>query len=171
MLTSQKPNPVVSATILLALFSLGLPDWAVAAPHETALEVSGGKIAFTETTETFAGGTARFYVTPRVSLGPEISFIQGDNHTHWMATGNLTLDFLTQRSERHFIPFAVVGGGLFETREKFNNQTLTSREGAFTAGTGIRLLLGDHVTLGADIRIGWELHVRVGGSLGVRLGN
>ena len=167
MLKSRRPKTVASASILLVLLGFGLP---AAAAQETALEVSGGKVAFTETTETFAGGAARFYVTPRISLGPEISFIQGDNHTHWTATGNLTLDFITQRSGRHFIPFAVVGGGLFETREKFTNQTFTSREGAFTAGTGIRLLLGDRITLGGDIRIGWELHVRAGGTLGVRLG-
>jgi hypothetical protein len=46
----------------------------------------------------------------------------------------------------------------------------TSTEGAFTAGGGVRTLLGDRIILGGDVRIGWELHIRVGGTIGVRFG-
>jgi len=36
--------------------------------------------------EGFVGGAARFYVLPRISVGPEIAYIQGDNHSHLSLT-------------------------------------------------------------------------------------
>ena len=43
-------------------------------------------------------------------------------------------------------------------------------EGAFTAGGGVRAFASDRVTVGIDARVGWELHLRVNGFVGVRLG-
>jgi len=63
----------------------------------------------------------------------------------------------------------VAGGGLFQTRERFPVGTFTSSEGAFTAGGGVRAALGQRVTVGVDTRVGWELHLRVSGLIGVRL--
>jgi hypothetical protein len=136
------------------------------------IEFSGGSIAFTEETESFVGGAARFYVLPRVSLGPEITHILADSHSHLMVTGNVVFDFLRPDGgqPRRFTPFGVVGVGIFQTRNQFPIANFTSTEAAFTAGAGIRTLLGNRVTLGGDLRVGWELHVRAGGTIGVRLG-
>jgi hypothetical protein len=43
-------------------------------------------------------------------------------------------------------------------------------EGAFTAGGGVRALVGPRVFVGAEARVGWELHLRLNGIIGVRLG-
>ena len=68
-------------------------------------------------------------------------------------------------------PFAVVGAGIFRTREMFaNNVIFTSTERAFTAGGGVRALAVKYVSVGAEARVGWELHVRLNGFVGVRLG-
>jgi len=156
---------------LLLLLIVGATPLAAQNP-EPVVEVSGGALAFTEATEPFAGTAARFYVSPRISLGPEITFIFGNNHSHLMLTGNAWFDFLGPRSgqPRRVTPFGVVGGGLFHTREQFSVGNFNSTEGAFTAGGGIRTLLGNRVTLGADLRVGWELHVRAGATIGVRFG-
>ena len=37
-------------------------------------------------------------------------------------------------------------------------------------GGGVRALVGDRVTVGVDARVGWELQLRLNGSIGVRLG-
>jgi len=37
-------------------------------------------------------------------------------------------------------------------------------------GGGVRALVGDRVTIGIDARVGWELHVRVNGLVGLQLG-
>jgi hypothetical protein len=37
-------------------------------------------------------------------------------------------------------------------------------------GGGVTALVGQHVIVGAEARIGWELHIRLNGMVGVRLG-
>ncbi len=139
-------------------------------------ELAAGALLFADdgvVTEGFVGGAGRFYVSPRLSVGPEIGFIQGDNHSHLMLTGNVTLDLVRPvgGQPRQVTPFVVVGGGLFQTRESFpNNEVFRSTEGAFTAGGGIRALVGRNVVVGAEARIGWELHIRLNGFVGVRFG-
>jgi len=63
----------------------------------------------------------------------------------------------------------VAGGGVFQTREHFFNGTYTSSEGAFTVGGGVRALAADRVTLGVEVRAGWEAHIRINGLIGVQL--
>ena len=142
-----------------------------------ALEFAAGALLFADdgvVKEGFIGGTGRFYVLPRIGIGPEIAFIQGERHRHVMLTGNVTFDFLDPLSggrPRSVTPFAVVGAGLFQTKQQFpNNDTFTSSEGAFTAGGGVRALVGKYVTVGAEVRVGWELHLRVNGTIGIQLG-
>jgi hypothetical protein len=120
-----------------------------------------------------SGDLVRIYVLPRISLGPEIAFIRGDNHNHVMVTGNVTFDLVTpvKGDPRLVTPFVVVGAGLFQTHESFlDNETFTSSEGAFTAGSGVRGLIGERMLLGVEARVGWELHVRVNAIVGVHLG-
>ena len=38
------------------------------------------------------------------------------------------------------------------------------------AGGGVRALVGKAVIVGAEARVGWELHLRVNGLLGIQLG-
>jgi hypothetical protein len=122
--------------------------------------------------ESLVGGTVRWYVLPRISIGPEIDYVHGHNHSHFIVTGNLTWDVVSSNRPRAGVvtPFLVVGGGLFQTRESLFTGTFTSSEGAFTAGGGVRTSIGNRVTLGVDARVGWELHLRIGGLVGVQLG-
>lgn len=123
--------------------------------------------------EGMLGGAARLYLLPRIAVGPEVLYIQGENHSHFVLTGNLTWDVIAPTGGRpaRVTPFLVAGGGLYQTREDFPIGPYTSSEGAFTAGGGVRAAAGDRVTVGVDVRIGWELHVRVNGLVGVRFGN
>ena len=139
------------------------------------VEFAAGWLSFPDdgvVREAMVGGAARWYVSPRLGIGPEISYISGRNHSHFIATGNLTWDILSPASgrPRPVTPFLVAGGGLYQTREQFLVGPYRSGEGAFTAGGGIRARVGDRVTAGVDARIGWELHLRVNGLVGVRLG-
>jgi hypothetical protein len=87
-------------------------------------------------------------------------------------TANVTFDLLSPKpgQPRRVTPFVVVGGGLFQTRETFFNGDFTSNEGAFTAGGGVRALVNERVIVGMDTRVGWELHLRINGFVGVALG-
>jgi hypothetical protein len=171
-------NRPKSAVVSIALLALLFADTAAAEERpRPALEFAAGALFFADdgvVKEGFAGGSARFYVLPRISLGPEIAYIQGERHHHVMLTGNVTFDFLEPLSggrPRSVTPYAVVGAGLFQTKQQVpNNDTFTSSEGAFTAGGGVRALVGKYVTVGAEVRVGWELHVRVNGTIGIQFG-
>jgi hypothetical protein len=160
---------------ICALVAL-LPRRAVAQERPApVVEFQAGMLAFADdgvVREGLVGAAARWYVSPRIGIGPEIGHVSGHNHSHVILTGNLTFDVLSPSGgqARPVTPFLVVGAGLFQTREDFFVGTFTSSEGAFTGGGGVRALAGDRVTLGVDVRIGWELHVRINGLVGVRLG-
>ena len=139
------------------------------------VEFAAGWLSFPDdgvVREAMVGSAARWYVSPRLAIGPEISYVSGRNHSHFIATGNLTWDILSPASgaPRLVTPFLVAGGGLYQTREQFPVGPYTSGEGAFTAGGGVRARAGNRVTVGVDARIGWELHLRINGLVGVRLG-
>ena len=164
---------VTAITLMSA--PLARPAEAQERPEPVA-EFAAGALLFADDAvvrEGFFGGAGRFYVLPRVSVGPEIAYIQGKNHNHLMLTGNVAFDLVrpVNGRPRPITPFAVVGGGLFQTRESFpNNEVFTSSEGAFTAGGGVRALVGKYLIVGAEARIGWELHIRMNGIVGVRFG-
>jgi hypothetical protein len=164
--------------VVLCWFALLAPPLvhqaAVQELQGPAVELTAGWVGFADdgiVGESEFGGAARWYLLPRVSVGPEVVYIRGDNHSHMVATANVTWDLLAPVNGRPpFIsPFLMAGGGLFQTRETFSSGTFTSSEGAFTAGGGVRAALGQRVTVGVDTRVGWELHLRVSGLIGVRL--
>jgi len=158
----------------LAFGLVFLPVCAIAQDRPSpAAEFSAGWVGFADdgiVSEGMVGGAVRWYVSPRVGVGPEVLFIAGSNHSHFVLTGNVTVDLLSPVNgrPRAITPFVLAGGGLFRTRETFRNGPFTSTEGAFTAGGGVRARPGDHVTFGVDARIGWELHLRVNGFVGVQ---
>ena len=141
-----------------------------------AVELATGALLFSDNavvTEEFVGGSGRVYVTPRVSVGPEISYVSGDDHSHFILTGNVTFDLVqpTGGRPRVVTPFMTLGAGLFRTSEVFPDiETFTSTEGAFTAGGGVRTLIGRRVFVGAEARVGWELHVRLNALFGIQFG-
>ena len=161
------------ATPVLVAAALGVNVGAQERPAPV-IEFQAGSLAFPDdgvVREGLIGGAARWYVSPRLGLGPEIGYISGSNHSHLILTGNLTFDVLSPAGgqPRRVTPFVAVGGGMFRTHERFFDDAFTSAEGAFTAGAGVRGRLGDRVTVGIDARIGWELHLRVNALVGVAL--
>jgi len=170
---SRKPISLVG--VVLGCLLLILPG-AVEAQEvrRAAAEFSAGWIGFPDdgavVGETLVGGAVRWHLTPRVSVGPELLWIGGSNHSHLVLTGNMTFDMFSPTNGRPapVTPFIVVGGGLFRTNESFFNGDFSSTEGAFTVGGGVRGNPSDRITLGIDARLGWETHIRVNGFIGVR---
>ena len=169
----------VSRLALVAVFLVLAPGLSTAASAQdrpsSSLDLSAGWVGFADdgvVSEGMVGGAGRFYLSPRIAIGPELLWISGQNHSHTVLTGNLTLDFIAPTAGRpaRVTPFLVVGGGMFQTRESFFGEDSTHTEGAFTAGGGVRAAVGDRVTVGVDARIGWEAHLRINGVVGVRLG-
>ena len=169
-----------SALATCAIVGIALSASRLAAAQERGtitLDASAGWTGFADdgiVSEGAIGAGARWYLTPRVSIGPEFTFISGESHSHRVLTGNLTFDFWTQRAGRsRTTPFIVIGGGVFNTSESFpfRGGRFSSSEGAFTAGCGVRVPINDRISAGAEARIGWEPHVRVITFASVRLGS
>lgn len=147
----------------------------LAAQGRPAAEITTGWAAFPDdgvVGETLFGAGARFPISPRVSIGPEIAYMWGEQTIRdLMVTGNLWFDFLSPSGGQtpRTTPYVVVGGGLFRHSSKFFGRTFSSTEGSFTAGGGVRVWLGPSVYLAPEMRVGWEPHVRASVTLGFRL--
>jgi len=173
-----RPMGTAIRALLVALTLIAGPmtGSATAQSHPGfAVDLTAGWVGFADdgiVSEGLIGGAARWYVLRRVSIGPEIIYIRGGDHSHLVVTGNATWDLLASTDGRplRVTPFLVAGGGVFQTRESFPAGRYSSSEGAFTAGGGVRVAAGNRVTIGIDARVGWELHVRVSGLVGLRLG-
>jgi len=168
----QRTKGAIFGFVLLAA---PMADLAAAQERpRPAVELAAGWVGFADdgiVGEGMVAGAARWYLLPRVSVGPELVYINGANHSHLVATGNVTWDVFASTNRAHrVVPFLVAGGGVFQTREHLFNGTYTSSEGAFTAGGGVRALVADRVTLGFDMRVGWETHIRINGLIGLQLG-
>lgn len=176
----MKSPPVARYVVRVAIAAclLAAPMATPAAAQDRpgpSVEFTAGWVGFADdgiVNETHVGGAARWHLSPRIAVGPEIIYIDGNNHSHLAATGNVTFDILAPANGRpaDVTPFLVVGGGVFQTRETFPTGTFTSSEGAFTAGGGIRALVGNRMSVGIDARVGWELHLRIAGLIGLRFG-
>lgn len=167
----EKTICIASAIFCLPL---ELPANAQERPGAVA-EVAAGTFSFPDdgvVTENIVGSAGRYYVLPRISVGPEIAYVHGHNHDHLMVTVNATVDFIRPAPQPgRVIPFVVVGAGLFRTHETLPNApSFSSIEGAFTAGGGVRTHIRNRIFLGVEARVGWESHVRLNGLAGVRFG-
>jgi hypothetical protein len=83
--------------------------------------------------------------------------------------GSLWFDVVRDRPDRHVEPCLVAGGGYMRHSDRFGGATFSSGEGSFTADGGARVRVVDRIEVGAEIRVGWELHMRVTATVGVRL--
>jgi len=163
------------AVILLA----GAPAAAQVAPPNAeperpraVVEGAAGWSGFADESvvhHTLLGVAARYYLTRRVSVGPELQHMVGpgsDRDT--LLTGNIVVDLLapTATRPRRTTPYLLLGGGLFRHSQDFG-RAVSSTEGAVTAGLGVRGWVSPRVFVGGDARIGWEPHLRLAGLVGV----
>ena len=171
---SARMVKLIAAVLGLLAFPM-VQDGAAQEPGRLVAEAAVGWVGFADdgiVSESLVGASARWYVSPRLSVGPEVIYINGNNHSHLAVTGDVTFDIVAGVNgsrPRRVTPFVVIGGGLFSTRETFVLGRFTATEGAFTAGGGVRAFVSDSVTVGVETRVGWEAHLRVNASVGVRL--
>ena len=137
------------------------------------VEGAGGWTGFADDSvihHTLLGVAARYYLTRRISVGPELQHMVGpDSDRDTLLTGNIVVDLLapTATRPRRTTPYVIVGGGLFRHTSRFASGSFTATEGAATLGVGVRGWVSRRVFVGADARLGWEPHLRLAGVVGV----
>jgi hypothetical protein len=156
--------------LVFALLIVALAEAAPAQDHQRgAVEVVGGWAGFVDDeviNHGLVGGSARWNVSPRVTIGPELVYMIGPvDDRDLILTGNLTFDLSSNHS---LTPFFVAGAGLFHHSDTVGFGSFSSTEGAFTAGGGVRFVIGERFYVAPEARLGWELHTRLSVSAGWR---
>lgn len=140
-----------------------------------AAEIQAGWVGFIDEgsiNHAAFGGAARWYLTPRLAIGPEVGYLRGPGSDRdVMITMNMTFDLLSPRGERprRVTPFVVVGGGFEQHADRVGTGSFVSYEGAVTFGAGTRIWFNDRVYGMVETRMGWEPHVRFTGGIGIAL--
>jgi hypothetical protein len=160
--------------LLSTLF--GAPAAFAQPPQPAAFEGAIGHAAFLDESPDHhfvTGAGARVYVTPLLSVGPELTYMVGPGSDRDLfATVNLTLDFVglqASGSPRKAVPYMVAGVGAMRHSNQFGDRKFTHTEPAFTLGFGLRIAAGDRWFFAPEARIGWEAHSRLGVTVGWRL--
>ena len=142
-------------------------------PGTTAGEFSGGFTAFFDDgviDHGGVGGSARIYVTPRLSVGPELVYMIGPgNDRDVLLFANLTVDLTKPRLGRvgRVEPYLVVGAGLLNHSNSFGGYSSSGSSVTYSWGGGARVWVARRIYVASDIRAGWTPNVRVMGTVGV----
>jgi hypothetical protein len=162
---------------LLAAGCLVLAGPAFAQPGAApVVELTGGYAGFVDDamiSHGVVGGLVRWSVTPRLSVGPEVTYMIGPGSDRDLfVTGNVVWDLGPRAAPRTglVVPYVLGGAGFFRHFDRFGSQRFASNEGTFTAGGGARVWVAPRVYVGAEARVGWELHTRLTGTVGIQLG-
>ena len=140
-----------------------------------SVEAGGGWAGFVDESlinHTAIGGAAYLHLTPRLRVGPELTYMTGPGSDRDLyLLGNVVFEFLGSSGGREprVSPFLIAGAGLFQHRDQPFVGTYNSF--TFVGGTGVRVMVTDRVYVAPDIRIGVEdLHLRATVNVGLRLG-
>ena len=125
-----------------------------------------------------AGAAARWFVSPRLAIGPEILTQRGANDTaNLSVTGNVTYDLVRDAPGRRVVPYLAAGGGYLRQRTIVGSgpgssalQPFTSSEGTFSGGLGARIGFGSRFFVAPEFRLGWEPEMRFVTTIGFRPG-
>jgi len=168
----MKSTIVYVVVIVVGVVIGSAPSYAQSSERPgPAVEIFAGHAGFVDDStipHTVLGGAGRFYFSPRLAAGPEFAYMWGPRlDRDIVLTGNLTWDLLRENGSNPpiVVPFIVGGVGAFRHNEGFGGHTETT----FTAGGGTRVRINDRLYGLVDFRIGWELHYRITGGIGVKL--
>jgi opacity protein-like surface antigen len=161
------------------------------APAQTALaqekpapiiEVPVGRSGFIDEVWdyfTTIGGGVRWFVTPRLAVGPEIAYLTGEfdslEASHISVTGNVTFDFALDGHGRRVVPYIAAGAGYVRQRTLVGRgpgvpglAPFTSGEGTVSGGIGARIAISSRVFVAPEFRLGWEPTTRIVVIVGLR---
>jgi hypothetical protein len=156
-------------------------DVETAGVNPVAVEAHAGSTGFIdeelfEQDHTITGGSLRIGVSPRLTLGPEISYMVGPGSDRDLfVLGSLWVDLARPRRPVPAVtPYLVVGAGVMRHSESFAGrgayEDFSCWGFAFSGGGGVRVRIGDRWYVAPEVRMGWEPHVRFTVSAGYRFG-
>jgi hypothetical protein len=162
-------NGWVPAAVLAAWVAAG-GEARAQQPRPIAIEGTAGWAGFADDAtkhHVIVGGAARIPIGRRVSVGPEIVYADGSTENDMFVLGSVWIDLGPSPDVSRIVPYVVLGAGYMRHSQRFGSQRFVSGEGSFTAGGGLRAHVTDRLYVGGDVRVGWELHLRASGHVGM----
>lgn len=168
---------IVRQTAVPLLLVIGLPGVAAAQDRPWTVEVAVGHAAFVDdATKHFgvAGGRVRRYVTPRVSIGPELIIMTGGSggvrDRNITLLGDVVFDLRDGDGPAapRVIPFVAGGVGIHWIRDIVRDGHYWGRQLGASAGAGVRVSISRRARASLEYRIGSELYQQITGSVGLR---
>ena len=176
---------ILTSLTIVAVLS-GMPERLLAQQDRPApiVEAVVGRSGFIDEVWdyfTTVGGGARWFVTPRLAIGPEVSYLSGKfdslEASSLIVTGNITFDFIRDDGRRPVVPYLAAGGGFMRQKTLVGTgpgstalAPFTSSEATASGGIGARIALGSHVFVAPEFRLGWEPETRMAVTIGIRPG-
>lgn len=162
-----------SVIVAAAIGVMGtMPAAAQQAERHGVVEGGGGYASFVDDSPMRHGviqGSGRFYVSSRVAVGPEFTYMRGPRADRkWFLTGNATIDLLPRGRQTTVRPYVIAGGGVTHMMTRVGTGPYSSDEGTFTAGVGARVGSSSRWYVAPEFRLGWEAHWRANVVIGRR---
>jgi hypothetical protein len=110
------------------------------------------------------GGAARFYLTPRIGVEPEILYMIGPGSDRDVTViPHITFDFQARDKVK---PYVIGGAGLLHHSEKFGPIKFTHNEWVGNGGIGVKFFLTPNLFVAPEFRMGFETIFRTTASIG-----
>jgi hypothetical protein len=159
-----------TAVLVAAAALAGAGEARAQARRPIAIEGTAGWAGFVDDAtdhHAIVGVAARLPIGRRISVGPEVFVAHGSTDDDTFVLGSVWVDLGPSPEVAPVVPYVVLGAGYMRHDQRFGGRHVISGEGSFTAGGGVRGHVNDRLYIGADARIGWELHLRVTAHVGV----
>lgn len=99
------------------------------------------------------GADARWYMSPRVALGPELVYMIGRGHARYLAlAGNITVDLFARR--RAATPFFLASYGGEHHSNSYGGGSFVVYSSFLSIGAGVRVPLGERWYLAPEAQVG-----------------
>lgn len=144
-------------------------EGSLVAPGAAAAEIAVGYTGFGDDGlihHSAAAGTLRSHLTPRVSVGAELSYHIGPRRDRdTLLMGLAIFDIRRPRAGRagRVEPYFVVGGGLMHHGSAYGSGSSWTAMG----GGGTRVWVGKRAYVTAEGRMGWPPNIRILTAVGV----
>jgi len=110
------------------------------------------------------GAAARFYLTTRIGLEPEVLYMIGPGSDRDVTLiPNLSFDFMTREKVR---PYIIGGVGLMHHSEKIGPIRFSDNEWVGNGGVGVKFFLTPRLFVAPEFRLGFETILRAAGTVG-----
>lgn len=144
---------IAAAAFLLCCFFPAHAQQDALTPPKVEVKATFGSAGFGDELEYphfVVGGSVRFYLTRRLSVGPELLYMRRSRDDQdYLFTPAVAYDLTDPRKK--VVPYIIGGVGAYQRRGRFTSPTTWSAD----AGGGVKIFLNDRLFVSPELRLGY----------------